>query len=285
MKERVCQFGPERNLTGILTEPDAKDVHPDYPAVLMLNAGLLHRVGPHRMSFELAHRLAACGYRGLRFDLGGLGDSESVGEASHNANPALPDIKEAMDFLERKHGARSFVLFGLCSGADNSFTAAIRDPRIVGVILLDGFGFWTVKSQIVHYLPRVFRPRVWIDLIRRRFSSTQRSFEKDALLRQQQLRRPFGTKPEVESALHSLVARGTQMLCFYTGGVEKYYNYANQFFDTFKGLKSRGAIQVEFCPNADHTYTFAEDRERMLTRVVEWIRSRNWNMPSGNSAR
>ncbi len=277
MKERVCQFGPERNLTGILTEPAAKDVRPDYPAVLMLNAGLLHRVGPHRMSFELAHRLADSGFRGLRFDFGGLGDSESLGEATSDENPALPEIKEAMDFLERKYGIHSFVLFGLCSGADNSYAAAIRDPRVVGMILLDGFGFWTIKSHIVHYLPRVFLPRVWINLARRRFFSSSRSFEKDALVRQQRLRRPFGTRLEVERALQSLVDRGAQMLCFYTGGAETYYNYANQFFDTFKRLESRGKIEVEFYPNADHTYTFSEDRDRMLTRAVEWLRSKKWN--------
>jgi pimeloyl-ACP methyl ester carboxylesterase len=277
MKERVCQFGPERNLTGILTEPAAKDVRPESPAVLMLNAGLIHRVGPHRMSFELAHRLAECGFRCLRFDLGGLGDSESLAEATSDENPALPDIKAAMDFLEVKHGIHSFVLFGLCSGADNSYAAAIHDPRISGMVLLDGFGFWTIKSYLVHYLPRVYRPQVWINLARRIFFPSRRSFEKDALLRQQQLRRPFGTRAEVESALQSLVDRGAQMLCFYTGGAEKYYNYAGQFFDTFKRLDGRGRIEVQFYPNADHTYTFSEDRDRMLTRVVEWVCSKKWN--------
>jgi hypothetical protein len=33
---------------------------------------------------------------------------------------------------------------------------------------------------------------------------------------------------------------------------------------------------VEYYPNADHTYTFAEDRERMFAAVVEWYRSRPW---------
>jgi pimeloyl-ACP methyl ester carboxylesterase len=276
MKERICQFGPLHNLTGILTEPTPEEVRHDCPAVLMLNAGLLHRVGPHRMSVELAHRLADRGFRGLRFDLGGLGDSESPGEATSDENPALADIKEAIDFLGSKYGIQRFVLFGLCSGADNSYAAAIRDPRVVGTILLDGFGFWTIKSYIVHYFPRVLQPKVWINLMRRRFSPSGRQFEKDALLRQQQLRRPFGTRLEVQRALESLLNRGTQMLCIYTGAAEKYYNYAGQFFDTFKGLKPQGKIEVEYYPNADHTYTFAEDRDRMFERVIRWLDSRTW---------
>jgi pimeloyl-ACP methyl ester carboxylesterase len=275
MKERVCQFGPERNLTGILSEPAAKDLCQEYPAVLMLNAGLIHRVGPHRMSVELAHRLADCGFRGFRFDVSGWGDSKSIGETTGDEISAL-DITEAMDFLGSKFGIHTFVLFGLCSGADNAYTAAIRDPRVVGIIQLDGFGFWTIKSHIVHYLPRFFNIRVWVNLVRRRVSSSQ-LFDKDALLGRQELRRPFGTRSEVGQALQTLVDRGTRILCFYTGGVEKYYNYAGQFFDTFKGLNTRGNVEVEFYPNADHTYTFSEDRDRMLTRVVEWFRSKKWN--------
>ena len=60
MRERVCEFGPQLNLTGLLTEPTAT-THPELPAVVMLNAGLLHRVGPHRMSVILARKLAEQG--------------------------------------------------------------------------------------------------------------------------------------------------------------------------------------------------------------------------------
>lgn len=277
MKERVCQFGPGRNLTGILTEPAEMDLRSDSPVMVMLNAGLLHRVGPHRMSVELAQRLAVRGIRSLRFDLGGLGDSDSSSAAVSDDDQALLDTQDAMDFLERKHGAGSFVLFGLCSGADNSYAIAIRDPRVVGAIMLDGHGFWTLRSYIEHYLPRMWRLRTWLNYARRRLFQSKHAFEEGALLRQQQLRRPFGTRPEVERALQSLVDRGTQMLYFYTGGVEQYYNYAGQFFDMFKNLDAYGRIEVEYYPHANHTYTLGEDRERMFARVVQWYLSRTWN--------
>ena len=275
MKDRVCQFGPELNLVGILTEPGDKNVRPEYPAVLMLNAGLLHRVGPHRMSVELAHRLAECGVRSLRFDMGGYGDSEVSTDAKSEENRTFSDIKCAMDFLEQEEDVHSFVLFGTCSGADNSHAVALSDTRVVGAILLDGHGYWTRRSYINYYLPRVFRPQGWINVARRRFSSSKPASEvRDSLI--QQLRHPFGPRLQVEREIQSLVDRGTQLLYFYTGGVEDYYNYAGQFFDMFKGLDPRGKIEVEYYPNADHTYTFAEDRERTFARVVEWYRSRNW---------
>jgi pimeloyl-ACP methyl ester carboxylesterase len=276
MKELACQFGPEHNLVGILNEPVGNDARPDNPAVLVLNAGLLHRVGPQRMSVELARRLADLGIRCLRFDMGGYGDSEVSTEAKSDDTRIFSDIKDAMDFLEREHNVHRFVLFGSCSGADNSHAVALRDPRVAGAILLDGHGYWTLRSYVIHYLPRVFRPQVWINLVRHRLFSPKEPRRGRSAFRQQ-LRRPFAPRLQSKREVQSLVDRGTQMLYFYTGGIENYYNYASQFFDMFSGLDPRGKIEVEYYPNADHTYTFGEDRERMFERVVEWYRSRTWN--------
>ena len=281
MKERVCQFGPDLNLVGILTEPAEEDLQPDAPVILMLNAGLLHHVGPNRMSVEFARRLAGCGIRSLRFDLSGCGDSELPSEAKLDENRALLDIKDAMDFLELKHDIRRFVIIGLCSGADHAHAIALCDSRVVGAILLDGHGYWTVRSYIIHYLPRFLGMQVWIYLVRRALSYSKLAIGRRPPIKQQ-FRRPFGKRLEVKREIQSLVDRGMQLLYLYSGGVENYYNYSGQFFDMFKGLNPRGRIAVEYCPNVDHTYTFAEDRERMYTRVIHWYSSRTWNIDSRN---
>jgi pimeloyl-ACP methyl ester carboxylesterase len=276
MKERACRFGPELSLVGILSEPVANDLRPDFPTVLMLNAGLLHRVGPHRMSVTLARRLADYGIPSLRFDVGGYGDSIVSTDAKSEESRIVSDIKSAMDFLEHERAVHRFVLFGNCSGADNVHEVALLDPRVVGAILLDAHGYWTPRSYAKHYLPRVFRTQTWINLARRSFAGLKKTPGKRVALLPQ-LRRPFGPRSQVEREIQSLVDRGARLLYLYTGGVEDYYNYAGQFFDQFNGLDPRGNIEVEYYPNADHTYTFAEDRERMLQRVVEWCRSRTWN--------
>ena len=276
MNERVCQFGPGLNLVGILTEPVGNNVRPGDPAVLLLNAGLLHRVGPHRMAVKLAHRLADSGFRSLRFDMGGYGDSEVSTDAKSEDSRIFSDIKNAMDFLEAEYGISRFVLFGTCSGADNSHEVALIDPRVAGAILLDAQGYWTARSYVNHYLPRVFRTKVWTNLVSTSLSSSKQAPGKRKSVIQL-LRRPFGPRLQVKREIQSLVDRNAQLLYVYTGGVEAYYNYAGQFFDQFKGLDPRGKIEVEYYPNADHTYTFAEDRERMFTRVVDWCRSRTWS--------
>lgn len=276
MREHACEFGPEFSLVGILTEPAEIEVRADQPALLVLNAGLLHRVGPHRMSVELARRLADCGIRSLRFDMGGYGDSEVSADAQSGETRCISEIKSAMDYFECELDVHHFVLLGLCSGADNSHAVALRDSRVLGMIQMDGHSYRTLRSCVNFYLPRIFRPQAWVKLARYILSVSRERQRGRAPLRHQ-LRRPFGPKHQVKREVQSLVDRGTQMLYFYTGEVANYYNYAGQFFDMFRGLDPRGKIEVECFPNADHTYTFAEDRERMYARLVEWYRSRTWN--------
>jgi dienelactone hydrolase len=213
----------------------------------------------------------------MRFDMGGYGDSEVSTDAKSEENRIFSDIKSAMDFLELEHGIHRFVLFGTCSGADNSHEVALLDPRVAGAILLDGQGYWTLRSYVNYYLPRVFRTKVWTNLVRRILTSSPKKAPGKSNPQIQQLRRSFGSRAQVTREIQSLVDRNAQLLYIYTGGVEAYYNYADQFFDQFKGLDPRSKIAVEYYPNADHTYTFAEDRERLFARVVDWCSSRTWN--------
>ena len=271
MKESVCIFGAERNLSGVLTEPNAELRSTDAPTVVLLNSGLLHRVGPNRSSVTLARRIAALGFTSLRFDQGGLGDSEPVRRTGSDAERALLDIEEALAFLESRKSLGRFVLVGLCSGADATHAAAVRDPRVVGVVQLDGYGYRTPWFHLTLLAERLQRSRSWKTLLRvllwpRRVAApTGEIFLRD-----------FPPRSRVQVEIQALVDRGTELLFVYTSGVSAYYRYRTQFADMFPRLKSRGRIAVEFWPLADHTYTFREDRERMFATVSEWLRSRAW---------
>ena len=72
MKERVYRFGPQRSLVGIYTEPSPEEMIPDAPLAVILNAGIVHHIGPFRLHVDLARRLAESGFRTLRLDLSGL---------------------------------------------------------------------------------------------------------------------------------------------------------------------------------------------------------------------
>ena len=129
MNERPVRFGAGGALSGILTEPVRSG---DGPAVLLLNAGLLHRVGPNRLYVSLARRLAALGLPVLRFDYSGLGESEPRRDEITLEQSMLEEGLEALRFLQAAGVADTFVPMGLCAGAEQSQRLAHADARVVG---------------------------------------------------------------------------------------------------------------------------------------------------------
>jgi dienelactone hydrolase len=138
--ERAVTFGGERRLFGILTSPPASAKRADLPAIIMLNAGSIHRIGAHRLYVPMARRWAALGFHVLRVDLSGIGDSP-VG-AGQPENLTYPrdrgqDVQAAMDFLSESLKIDKFVLTGLCSGGDITFEIGFRSPKVAGAIMIN----------------------------------------------------------------------------------------------------------------------------------------------------
>src|SRR5690606_31730993 len=99
--------------------------------VVILSAGIIHRVGPNRLHVELARALSAAGCTSLRFDLSGIGDSEKRSDGLPPLDASLADIREAADWLQATRGVDQLILVGLCSGADQGLIYAGGDPRVV----------------------------------------------------------------------------------------------------------------------------------------------------------
>ncbi|MEM6690702.1 MAG: alpha/beta fold hydrolase, partial [Planctomycetota bacterium] len=145
MTEHAYQFGPLGSLTGILNYPDGVD--PEAPVAIILNAGIVHRVGPFRLHVDLARALASRGVASLRMDLSGLGDSETRRDLPEGVDRAKLDVDDAMSALEESHDIRQFVLIGLCSGAYNAHQVCVADPRVVGGVFMDGVVFETPEHK------------------------------------------------------------------------------------------------------------------------------------------
>lgn len=144
---------PAGRLFGILAEP-VQAPRADLCAVI-LNPGALRRVGAGRMWVEVARRWAARGVPTLRLDLAGLGDSD--GDAERYADTAalyvqelVPQVIEALDELEAQGMPKRFLLVGLCSGANWSFHAALRDERVVAAHLINVRAlFWNRSLEVM----------------------------------------------------------------------------------------------------------------------------------------
>jgi pimeloyl-ACP methyl ester carboxylesterase len=136
LRESAQRFGPGGSLFGILSEPAERRGE---LAVLMLNVGGNHHIGPHRLYVKAARALAAAGHSALRFDLAGIGDSLVARDAPLDSayfRHAMPDVRAAIDLLAQK-GYRRFCLMGICSGAYVAFQTALLDARVSGQILMN----------------------------------------------------------------------------------------------------------------------------------------------------
>ena len=275
MMEKIYTFGKDARLMGVLANPDTGTPKQCTPAVLLWNAGLLHRVGPYRLYVDLARKLASMGFLVFRFDVSGKGDSETHKDSRSYKQRAVSDIREAMDFLSTKKEVNAFVLIGLCSGADDAHSAAVSDSRVSGAVFLDGYGYRTWGYYVHHYGPRFFSLSKWKNFLRRNYSGLleeTREDEHEAEILNKILERKFPPKKDVSADLVELVARGVNLLYIYSGGVAyHYYNYRGQFKDMFRSIDFQDRLQLEYFNEAGHTYPRLRDRDKVMTTISRWM--------------
>jgi pimeloyl-ACP methyl ester carboxylesterase len=275
MAERIIQFGPAAGLLGVLTEPDTSV--PEVPAVLLLNAGVLHHVGPFNWYVALARRLAALGFPVLRFDLAGIGDSPIRADGLTEVERALADVGAAMDHLSHRDTARRFVLMGLCSGAMFAHHAAVRNARVGGVAFLDGYGYRTWGYRLRYVWPRLWRRACWANLLRRMGSRVMPGVQMPRHPRAPQddgYFLDFPPRAQVRAELNGLLARGAHLLFLYSGGLAtQYFNDARQFREMYGNLDPSGVqLSVSYDAQADHLYSDLEARAAMFSRIETWIK-------------
>ena len=280
MRERLVSFGATKSLSGILTEPEGGEA--GRPAVLLLNAGSLHRVGPNRLYVTLARRLAAAGLPVLRFDYSSLGESEPRRDELSLDQSMLAEGIEAMDFLAGTGVAERFVPMGLCAGAENSQRLAQADARVVGAVLIDGYAYRTRRYHLREVARHLTSTQSW----RRLFART------GALRRLAAARRGAPAAPVVDNPggvgfvrefpprhacleqLGAIVARQVELFIIFTGGgMAEFYNHAGQFVETFPTLRGHPRIRHEFMRLSDHTFTLRRHQDALLASIDDWVRT------------
>jgi pimeloyl-ACP methyl ester carboxylesterase len=276
MTERVFRFGPDEGLLGVLTEPATEQANADALAVVWLNAGLLHHVGPFGWYVTLARRLAGHGFVNFRFDLSGIGDSPARNDGGDALACATRDVTEALDVLGARRAVRRFVLVGLCSGAILAQHVAALDERVAGAVLLDGYGHRTPGYYLRHYAARALRWRSWLTAGRRlaRAATGRGAGPQRATLLSESFFFDFPPPDQARAELTRAVQRGAHLLFLYTGGVaDQYLNHRRQFAEMFGQLDAGATpIEVEYLAEADHLFTAHEQRQGLFTRIETWMR-------------
>jgi dienelactone hydrolase len=255
--ESTCRLAGDR-VAGIVTSPPVASRR----ACVLVNAGVVPKHGPFRLYTELARRLAQSGYTTLRFDLGGLGDSAPNTSGEPLARRTGDEIAAAVDHLVgRVFGGAApdaLVVGGLCSGAEDAFRYADADPRVTGVVLVDGFAYRTPG-----WYPR--------DFVRRASGKAMQAagaFEPVPIAHGARLV-DYRYMPRGESAriLGRLVARRVRSHFVYTGGSAHSFNHPGQLAAMFPQLELGDRVTVDHLPTIEHTQLLGEDRERLVEAI------------------
>ncbi len=267
MTEKAITFGLDNGFIGVISEPEGNAVK-DAPILIILNSGLLHKIGPFRLSVDVARTVQKEGYTVLRFDLSGIGDSKMQLRDSEG-DLAVVDVKTAMDYLYKCYGVEKFVLMGLCSGSDDSHRTAVADDRVIGTINLDGYGYRNINYYF-HYYGRRLRS---LKFLTRKLMPNHHSNENEGTPNQANAySREFPPEEQVASEFSILSGRNVKMLYIYTGGVDEYYIYKQQLRDVFSGVDFKDNLELEYYPYANHTYSRVNSRKRVVNRVVDWMK-------------
>lgn len=291
-------------LFGIFTESRHSEMR--RRAVILLNAGATHHVGPNRMYVALARRWAEHGYLVLRIDLGGLGDSPPVGGQPENEvypTTAVEEIRAAVEFMRRRYEITSIALGGLCSGAYHALRAAVDGVEVTRIIMVNPLNFfWQAgKTQndllrlgLVHNPDLYFRQnipsRFWKKLfsgqvnIRRLFEIyvsygfalfqwVARDFARALHLR---LPRDLGNE------LKEVASRGIGIVFLFARGDPGIALLRHQAGSAVRRLEQH--CRVHFIDGADHIFSQNAPRAELESLLGEELFARAAPAPGGKSA-
>lgn len=283
MTEQAVLIGNQAPLVGIVTPPEKKDA--GGTAFLLLNAGIVHRVGPNRLYVTLARQLSRAGCTVLRFDHSGIGDSGPRKDDIPFEQAAVSEVQDAMDWLAREKGSTRFVLVGLCSGALTAFRAACRDPRVSGLVLLTALleSPESVSADRIaevvdrrvarsYFSEKALDPRSWAKFFsgRANYANIARVLRKWPTWRFSSPKPKASSTVEVASHLERLVARGVSVLFVFADPTTVLEYFRLTLEPEVRRLRERGNIEVNVLKRSDHTFSGLKDQRRVIELVLGW---------------
>lgn len=278
VKERIVRVGKQAPLAGIISEPKELDVNK--PAVIIFNSGVMHHIGSCRLSVKLARAFSNAGNLALRFDFSGIGDSEPRRGIAPFEESAPAEAMEVMDYLERKRGIKTFVLYGLCSGADAAYQTALLDNRVVGFAQIDPYCYRTPRYYFHYYASRFFVLERWLSSAKRLWKAvsggkTTKNPAETAGVEEEYFELPsyvrvFPPRGQIAAGLSGIVKRGVANCVIFTGS-EADYNYQSQYTDSFRDVGFGALLNLVYLNEANHIITDPRHQEVVVSMISRWI--------------
>jgi alpha-beta hydrolase superfamily lysophospholipase len=300
--ERAVQLGPV-GLFGLVTEGPG---HNRGPTVVLVNEGNTHHIGQARIWVDLARKLGSRGFRVLRFDLSGNGDSGTrPGQEAHvaRAPEAGDDVLEAVRAMSPVDPS-DVVLIGFCSGAYQIAELAL-DHHFLGICVINPFfSFVPPEPPGTHRRPaqqstrrgfvRLARGVVARTAHRRDPTETERWLTAldtgtwpVAVAKRRPLPQPvwrlvnrflminpgIGTLEQIVAGdVDTLLVCGPDDLLPISLGAE----------DRVQRLRDTGLFHIEMLDDLDHASWGMAQRRRMIDVLADYLDDRHGGRPSGS---
>lgn len=301
--EHCLCFGEANSLFGIASQP-LDDRWRKHPTIILLNSGSVHHIGPHRLYVFLSRQFAQMGFRVLRMDMAGIGDSVVTDPAAENhpyTKTATHDARAAMTALKQTQADTRFVLMGLCSGAYASFHAGldIPDEPIVESLLINPLTFYW-KEGMSLAIPSEAHYRQWND-----YMSSMRKLDKWLKLlkggvsikeiihtvaervrilisvKLGELKKRLGPKQAAKDGekdlagdLYTLAEHVKQITFIFSENDPGYDLLTTNAKGAVNKLTKQHQLSIDFVSNADHTFSKNKARAVVIDKLTRHIAQR-----------
>jgi alpha/beta superfamily hydrolase len=284
MNEQTVVFGPEQHLVGTITHPAQPKPGRAGVMVLLTNAGVIPRIGPHRLNVKLARHFAQMGVASLRFDMSGLGDSRRSGSRRSTGDQFVADTIAAMDLAKQQFGCTQFIMVGFCSGADVAHLTALDDARLRAIVMWDSYVYPNTKAKLFGFIHRARRHGLHAAFVKAlRFVRAASKNRNESAAAGQPAEGPviFGRsrmppRDEFGKNIRTLVDRGVELHFVYSGGEPDWYNYERQFHDMFEPYGFVDRVAYTYLTQSDHTLTQPKAQDAFIQCVDGWLEQRAW---------
>jgi pimeloyl-ACP methyl ester carboxylesterase len=276
----------------VMSEPVSRKV---FHNIILLNSGQVRNIGPNRFWVELSRAWAARGFRVLRLDLSGIGESPALEDTQPNVSYASSGVREiaAAEQYLRALDNTEVHLVGLCSGGYQALRSAIEGLPISSATLINPLAFdkddlvdeseesianYEVLNLSQRYREEVVTKAFWNKLLHGRLDLrtirkvAQRRVRFSFQLNVQKLLRVLSPRlgSNIESDLESVVERGVLLNLVFAEGDPGYKLLRRKIGRKLDKMLCHRGFQIVHIPSADHTFTQFGSRRRLLDSLNQF---------------